>query len=127
MKETNRVEKLPQIKKDEVDFEFFQALEDELEKVNRAFVEHASQIEQTLDVCAPGISRRNPRNTPPPTCLSSSGACSGTRLRLGRPQRQGRFSCGQLHGSPPLHCAGLRRGRFCNRPLHGRLLHGADC
>ena len=34
---------------DEVDGEFFQALEDELEKVNSAFVEHASQIELAFD------------------------------------------------------------------------------
>ena len=40
--------------KDEIDGEFFQALEDELEKVNRAFVEKASEIESTLDTCTPG-------------------------------------------------------------------------
>ena len=35
--------------KDEVDGEFFQALEDELEKVNRAFYEHALEVETALD------------------------------------------------------------------------------
>ena len=35
--------------KDEVDGEFFAALEDELEKVNRAFHEHASEVENALD------------------------------------------------------------------------------
>ena len=35
--------------KDEVDGDFFQALEDEMEKVNRAFHEHASEIEAALD------------------------------------------------------------------------------
>eukprot|EP00325_Prymnesiales_sp_UTEX-LB-985_P030812 CAMPEP_0174728156 /NCGR_PEP_ID=MMETSP1094-20130205/51212_1 /TAXON_ID=156173 /ORGANISM="Chrysochromulina brevifilum, Strain UTEX LB 985" /LENGTH=87 /DNA_ID=CAMNT_0015930023 /DNA_START=96 /DNA_END=356 /DNA_ORIENTATION=+ len=35
--------------KDDIDAEFFMALEDELEKVNSAFVEHASQIEQAFD------------------------------------------------------------------------------
>jgi hypothetical protein len=39
----------PDAVKDEVDGEFFQALEDELEKVNRAFHEHASEIEAALD------------------------------------------------------------------------------
>ena len=37
------------LEKDEVDGEFFQALEDELEKVNRAFYEHASEVEAALD------------------------------------------------------------------------------
>eukprot|EP00900_Chrysochromulina_parva_P005937 jgi/Chrpa1/15344/Chrysochromulina_OHIO_Genome00000345-RA len=41
--------KLESQAKDEVDGEFFQALEDELEKVNSAFVEHASQIELAFD------------------------------------------------------------------------------
>jgi len=35
--------------KDDVDGDFFQALEDELEKVNSAFVKHASQIETAFD------------------------------------------------------------------------------
>ena len=35
--------------KDDIDAEFFQALEDELEKVNSAFVEHASAIEAAFD------------------------------------------------------------------------------
>jgi ribose-phosphate pyrophosphokinase len=42
----------PDAVKDEVDGEFFSALEDELEKVNRYFHEHASAIEAALDPSA---------------------------------------------------------------------------
>ncbi len=37
--------------------EFFQALEDELEKVNRAFHEHAMEVERALDKTAPSMQR----------------------------------------------------------------------
>lgn len=49
----------PGTSKDDVDGEFFTALEDELEKVNRAFHDHASEIEAALDQTTSLARRRN--------------------------------------------------------------------
>jgi ribose-phosphate pyrophosphokinase len=65
--------------KDEVDGEFFQVLEDELEKVNRAFHAHAIEVEGKLDA-ATGP-QRTPSMTPSVSGLSleeEGGAAAGS-------------------------------------------------
>ena len=78
----------PGTSKDDVDGEFFTALEDELEKVNRAFHDHASEIEAALDQTTSLARRRNgpaerPRPSPghsqaPPTAALVSGPRCGS-------------------------------------------------
>ena len=60
------------LSKDEVDGEFFQALEDELEKVNSAFVEHASQIEAAFDTV--NVTRTSSVGKEMDTCSSNTPA-----------------------------------------------------
>ena len=40
------------VPREEVDGEFFQALEDDLEKVNRAFLERCNEVETTLEMAS---------------------------------------------------------------------------
>lgn len=79
----NILRKLEDESPEEVDAEFFQSLEDELEKVNRAFHEHALEIESALD----SSTQQTPLASPgPPTRASvavagTEGDCSDSAAK----------------------------------------------
>ena len=78
--------------KDEVDAEFFQALEDNLEKVNRAFLEKCQHLEAVLDQTPVGRERWSAKE--PSSRASGGSGGPGTPRHPGTPASLASLSLG---------------------------------
>lgn len=100
--------------KDEVDAEFFQALEDNLEKVNRAFLEKCQHLEAVLDQTPVGRERWSAKE--PSSRASGGSGGPGTPRHPGTPASLASLSLG-----PPSSGAADRSGGGVPSPKPARL------